>query len=110
MEKGQKRVISPDKVFAEMTALKVYFKDMDGKIRHLRGQEGKEEELERLKKKRTALYETAKYMGSEELQILYYLRQLKRIDSYHVLTALKKLCEAQEEMLALIKKGEIPKE
>lgn len=106
MEK--KRVISPDNVFAEMPFLKAYFKDMDGKIRHLRGQEGKEEELENLKKKRKALYEMAKYMGSDELQVLYYIRQIKGLDAYHVLTALKKLYLAQEEFYKLIKEGELP--
>ncbi len=98
----EKKPISPDNVFAGMPFICSYFKDMDGKIRHLRQVGGKEEEVERLKKKRSALYERAKYMDSYDLQMIYYAHAIKRIDSYRFLDALKKLYEAQEELLSLV--------
>ncbi len=60
----EKRVVSPENIFCGMPFIQSYFKDLDGKIRSLKGKEGCEAELATLKKKRSDLYETARYMGA----------------------------------------------
>ncbi len=78
MEKGQDLVenvieereekYSARVIFDGLPFLRAYFRDIDGRIRSLRAQGDKEEEVKRLKKKRTGLYDTLRNMGGEELQ------------------------------------------
>lgn len=101
-----RKTLTVKELFCGMSFLQNYFRDLEGKIRVFTPEEGKCEEVEKPKNKRKQLLATAKNMDIEDLKILYYLRNLKRILHRALLLALKKSFEAQEELRALIEKGD----
>ncbi len=101
MEK--KKALTTKEIFCGMPYLKRYFQQMESTIKRFSPTEGKTENVEELKEKMRALLKAAKEMDIADLQIIYYLHRLQRINSGKMLLALKKLFQAQEELSALVK-------
>ena len=90
--------------FGCMYRIREYFSEMDSQIKRFGVGEAENSAVEELKKKREELYRTVRELNRTDLQILYYLRGLQQIKAHTVLSALKKLYNAQEELLALCQK------
>ncbi len=89
--------------FGCMYRIKEYFSELDSQIKKFG--EGNEDNsaVQELKKKREALFWTVRELNRTDLQILYYLHNLEQVKPYKILSALKKLHEAQEELFVLCK-------
>ncbi len=99
------KTLTIDEIFCGMPRLKIYFKDLDRKIRIFTPSAGECEEVEKIKKKRRELLKTAKAIDCIDLQILYYLHNLHRIRAQALLLSLKKIFFAEEELDELLKKA-----
>ncbi len=94
----EKKTLTIKEIFCGMPRLKSYFQEMDRTIRTFAPSEGKSEGIEELRRKRAALLRTAKEIDRTDLQLLYYLHHLERLHPSKVLSAVKKLFLAQEEL------------
>ena len=88
--------------FGCMYRIREYFGEMDRQIEKFGG-DGKNSAVEELKKKREELFWTVRELNRTDLQILYYLHGLQQVKAHTLLATLKKMYEAQEELLALCK-------
>ncbi len=102
-----KKTLTSKEIFCGMPYLQNYFRQMERKIKLFTPEEGKCEEVERLKKERKELLERAKNIDIEDLRILYYLHKLKKIFPAQLLAALKKFYGAQEEFIEFLNDGEV---
>ncbi len=98
----QKKPLTIKEIFCGQPHLYAYFREMDKTIKAFSPEEGKNGEVEALKKKRSEMLRFVKEMDRVDLQILYYLHSVQRIRPLQLLTALKNLVEAQEELSSLL--------
>ncbi len=99
---------SVNELFEGMPYLLAYFKDIDGKIKHFRKVENGAE-VERLQRKRKALLDTAMRLDSEDLQLIYYAKQIGTVGFHDILRAMQKLYHAQEGVTHIMKQGKTAK-
>ncbi len=99
----EKKRLTAEEIFCGMPRLKGYFSRLDGKIKKFTPEEGESAAVEDLKKKRRELLQTARDMDCTDLQILYYIHNLRRLNASQLLLRLERLARAQDELLALIK-------
>lgn len=91
--------------FGCMYRIRDYFSELDSQIKKFG--EGNEDNpaVQELKKKREGLFWTVRELNRTDLQILYYLHNLEQVKPHNILSAFKKLYEAQEELFALFENG-----
>ncbi len=93
-----KKSLTVNELFCGMPNLKAYFKEMDKTIKSFSPKTETCTEIEKLKKKRRNLLQTAKAIDRTDLQILYYLHNLQKIRPYQLLLTLQKVFLAEEEL------------
>ena len=87
--------------FGCMYRVKEYFSELDNQIKKFGEDNEKNPAVQNLKKKREELFWVVREINRTDLQFLYYLHKLEQVKPHRMLSSLRKMYEAQEEVFAL---------
>ena len=98
-----KKTLTINEIFCGMPHLKDYFHNQERLIRKFGEGNGENPAVEALKQKEEILLKTARQMDIEDLRVVYYVHNIKKMKPYRIVEMLRKTNDAVEEILNLPK-------
>ena len=94
----RKKEFTFDEIFCGMPYLKDYFKWAEVRIRNYAKEDKKEELVKRWQERSARLLKTMKNMRIQDLEVIYYIHNIQKLEPYRVLYLLRNLNKASEEL------------
>ena len=99
----KKKELTINEIFCGMPHLKSYFQEQEKLIRKFGTGEVENPAVEDLKRKEKLLLDIVRNMNIEDLRVLQYVHNIKKLIPYRVVELLKKTSQAAEELFNLSK-------
>ncbi len=99
----KKKEISIEELFCGMPLLQSYFKAQERRIKDFAGTRDGEEKIRRWEKRRNEMLQTARMIGVQDLEIIYYVKKIRKIKPERIRYVLKKLSDASDGLESLDK-------
>lgn len=88
--------VNIEELFCGMPLLQSYFKAQERRMKDFSGTQDGEEKIKRWEKKRDEMLQTARELRAQDLEIVYYVKKIRKIKPERIRYVLKKLSDASD--------------